>query len=379
MRTFITGVTGFVGANICSEFLKDDKDLQVLVRAGDKGQAISRLNKALALSVHGGSWHKDLKISLGDVTEKNLGLSDEEFLILKKEGVDIFCHSAGSLSFAKKDSKATFATNYHGLVNVLKFVEELGIKDFHYISTAFVHGNSVCSKEYGDLSDFNNPYEMSKFCSENTLQAWAKKNPHVSVYIYRPSIIVGDELSGKVFSLSGYYTYMGVLFATKQMAEKGKIILNNENLLQEDIFSLPINVLGDYDAEINIISIDYFLYMFREIRRQQVAGVYEIVNDKPPIYGELLEMGLKYFNMDSVEVGEIVKDSTRNKTVSRVERMIARGMKEYAPYISRTYDWDLSSLRNVLGDSYKSHISTDENFVSVLLKYAVENNFEVKI
>jgi long-chain acyl-CoA synthetase len=81
-----------------------------------------------------------------------------------------------------------------------------GLRRFAHVSTAYVAGThrGVCDEAGLDRGqDFHNSYERSKWEAERMVHAQAE---HLPIQVFRPSIVVGDELTGWTSSFNVIYT-----------------------------------------------------------------------------------------------------------------------------------------------------------------------------
>ncbi|MBA3916003.1 MAG: SDR family oxidoreductase, partial [Acidobacteriales bacterium] len=102
MAIFLTGSTGYIGAYIAANLMKQhDGALNVLVRAKDSREAERRLWQALQLHMPFGEFHDLLQTRMrvfrGDLTEKNFGLSKDDYDRLIHT-TDSIVHCAASLN-----------------------------------------------------------------------------------------------------------------------------------------------------------------------------------------------------------------------------------------------------------------------------------------
>ncbi len=380
---FLTSATGFLGSYLADYFLSQNFTLSILARAKNKLGARDRVLEALKLTdFNSRPCVNGFSVEEGDVTLPDLGISEKRIAEMRIDRVQELWHSAGSIDFSKHNKENTLAVNLGGIKNVLDFALKLGIPEVHYIGTAYSDGNShvvTYDNDSSSLPAFNNPYEESKYLSEQWLLEWSKKHPEVEVFIYKPSIVVGDRARGKVFNLSGYYRYMGVFYRFRKLVDSGRQILPESNLRAGQEIDLPIIVPGHSETEINLVTVDYVMDILMNLRNNGVEGIYPIVNRTPPLYGELLKNSLKVFNITGVETISSNSELKNSGALKRVESLIARGMIDYLPYISRTYKWDMSATIEQLGRDYEEHPEFDLALVKILMDYAIQNNFDITV
>ena len=158
-KVFLTGATGFVGSLLLRDLLLHRVSLGIcggvilLVRRKRDQSPHERVERLLAqpmFSFLSEQEKSDLvHVVEGDVAEEALGLNkrDEESLLRDRRISHVF-HSAASVSF-KQDLSSAAKMNISASLHVQGFCKQLARADakFIHISTAFVHGGEMGSKE----------------------------------------------------------------------------------------------------------------------------------------------------------------------------------------------------------------------------------------
>ncbi len=216
----ITGITGFLGTEIAAQIMETTGDtVYGLIRADSKEAAADRL---LAL------WYErpELKSEigsriipvLGDVTEKELGLSETDKETLIRE-TDIIIHTAAVIGI-KHTRKEFWSVNVTGTKRVLALAERIQkdhpLKRFSHISTAYVAGTRSGRIMEGSFTDtgFSSLYEQSKFEGEALVR---EARAGLPVSIFRPGQIVGDSVTGRVKNFNTLY-YPLKLYLKQQLS-----------------------------------------------------------------------------------------------------------------------------------------------------------------
>lgn len=146
-KVFVTGSTGFVGANLVRLLIKENYRVKVLVR---KNTNLSNINNL------------DIEIIEGD-------LNDD--LVLQMTDCDYLFHVAAQYSLWKKDQALLYQNNVLGTRNILKSAHKAGIKRTVYTSSVAAIG----VKKDGILADetYQSPaeklignYKKSKYYAE---------------------------------------------------------------------------------------------------------------------------------------------------------------------------------------------------------------------
>ena len=254
MAILLTGSSGFLGSNLLARIVSGNtaKDVLVLCRDASEDLAISRITEKLK------GFFSDAEISLcrqkikvirGDITLPHLGLGEVEFAELAKNCDEIY-HSAASISFS--DSlESSRLVNVEGTRNILDILDyrtknNLPQADLLYVSTAYVAGDNegVFSANSLNLNrTFKNPYEQSKAEAEMLVRQNFDKG---RVRIVRPSIIIGDSITGGTSSFN-------VLYVPTKFLAKG--------LLR----ALPANPLAPCD----LVPVDYVARSIMQIAKME--------------------------------------------------------------------------------------------------------------
>lgn len=182
----LTGSTGFVGAHILDKLLTNtDCTIYCLVRNKNNLDYISRLKKTLQFyfaNKYDDFLGSRIKVIEGDISRKNLGLSNEDY---KYIGNNISC-IINSAAVVKHYGKSTLFddTNIAGVKNIVNLCTDFGIKLYH-ISTLSVSGNVFAEDNFSGAQttdkvtfrennlfvgqDLSNVYIYTKFMAERII------------------------------------------------------------------------------------------------------------------------------------------------------------------------------------------------------------------
>ena len=201
MAIFLTGSTGYIGAHVAANLLRDHgASLNVLVRATDVGEAEGRLWQALQLHLSFPQFYEFLqtrvRIFRGDLTDPGFGLSRDEYDRLVHT-TDSVIHCAASLN--RKSEKSCLNVNLRGTLEVLTLARHAehyhGLRRFSQVSTVAVAGkrqNEVVTEDRSidwERSDYD-PYARTKKFCEHMMHVLLPETPKT---IFRPSIVLGDS------------------------------------------------------------------------------------------------------------------------------------------------------------------------------------------
>ena len=105
MKTFLTGSTGFIGAAIARELLKEGREVRVLVRSGSDTSNLNGL---------------DVEFWKGD-------LLDQESLRQGLKGCDVLYHAAADYKLWTKNPEEMYRINVGGTESILEAALEAGV------------------------------------------------------------------------------------------------------------------------------------------------------------------------------------------------------------------------------------------------------------
>jgi nucleoside-diphosphate-sugar epimerase len=135
----------------------------------------------------------------GDIAEPALGLAEPAYVELAAR-VDAVIHCAAVTDFNRTDGSLE-ATNIAGTRRVAAFAAAAGAVLYH-VSTAFVHTTAD-----GDRGQTAVGYAASKLAAEQVVRSSGV--PHV---ILRPSVVIGDSVTGEIAAFQGLYRVAAGLF-----------------------------------------------------------------------------------------------------------------------------------------------------------------------
>jgi len=209
---FLTGATGNIGANLMLRILDEDPDcrLFLLVRADSTVEAAHRVSDAVrkvAPEADIDAIRRRTTVLCGDVSQRNLGLTDSKLANLSDEITHII-HSAGATQFNLSLGQALL-TNYTGTRNVMtlaRMAHKKGrLQRVAHVSTAYICGTlegALYEDELPNVVRFLNNYEWSKWETERYLRNLMGILP---LTIFRPSIVIGDSRTGRLIKFNVLY------------------------------------------------------------------------------------------------------------------------------------------------------------------------------
>lgn len=371
MYTLLTGATGLVGRYLVRDLLLNGHELAVVVRPSRKQAPRERMEEILQ------HWERELGRALprpvilsGDITETNFGLSDAETDWVR-ENCSTIIHSAAILEFYGKDRAGEpWRTNLNGTQNMINLCRDAGIKDIHYVSTAYVAGyqaDAVMESSLNAGQTFRNDYEESKFCAE-TLVRNIDFADHVTVY--RPAVIAGDSRTGYTNTYHGVYLYlrlMSVMIPPMPADENG-------------FRRAAIRLRMTGEERRNIIPVEWVsAVMCRLFETPEARGLtFHMAPDQPIKSGEMIEYCSNYFKSTGVEFygyDELPPLTNREESEDQwmFERLVTENAETYAPYERTDNVFDMTNTKRFAGDIVCPQI--DQTVVYRYIEYGNEDRW----
>jgi dihydroflavonol-4-reductase len=171
MRVFVTGSTGFVGANLVRLLLEQGYQVKVLVRSSSCLDNI---------------WSQNVEVIQGDLNDPNLSQH--------LSGCQVLFHVAAHYSLWQADSKLLYRNNVLGTRNVLNAARQAGIERTVYTSSVAAigvgeNGIAVDETHQSPVEKLVGDYKKSKYYAEQ--EAVEAVNQGQDIVIVNPSTPIG--------------------------------------------------------------------------------------------------------------------------------------------------------------------------------------------
>lgn len=247
MKTFVTGATGFIGASIVRELLRDDREVRALVRKGSDTSNLAGLDVEL--------WRGDLR--------------DRAGLKQGLQGCDVLYHAAADYRLWTRDPAEMYRINVDGTTAILEAALENGISRVVYTSSVGTLGNPGDGTPGGEdtpvsFADMVGHYKKSKFLAERQAEMFVERG--LPLTIVNPSTPVGPldikpTPTGRIIvdflnrRMPAYLdTGLNIIavedcarghILAEQNGQVGrKYILGNSNLTLREIFAMLAEITG---------------------------------------------------------------------------------------------------------------------------------------
>lgn len=213
----LTGATGLLGQYLLCEALRKRMSMAVVVRPLSGASGRQRIEAVLQRVENQQRRALPRPVVIeGQLDRPGLDLPQPQRQWIA-ENCGAVIHGAASLTFyADQPRGEPYRSNLTGTRHLLQLCHETGIDQFHYISTAYVCGQRsgrVFEQELDVGQTLGNDYERSKFEAEQLVRQAAFATPPT---IYRPSIIVGDSVTGYSSAFHGIYAPLRIFWQLAQ-------------------------------------------------------------------------------------------------------------------------------------------------------------------
>ena len=171
MRAFVTGGTGFVGANLVRLLLQQGYEVRALVRANSSLDNLESLN---------------VEIVRGDVNDRHLSQ--------QMSGCQVLFHVAAQYSLWQADRESLYRNNVLGTRNILSCARQAGIERIVYTSSVAAigvgkDGIAVDETYQSPVEKLVGDYKKSKYYAE--LEAVKAVQQGQDIVIVNPSTPIG--------------------------------------------------------------------------------------------------------------------------------------------------------------------------------------------
>lgn len=275
----LTGATGLVGRFLLAGLMRRQVPTIVLARAQTHRTAMARIDEALAPFESHNLLPRPIVLE-ADLNTPGLSLDRPSLEILRSTPLRIL-HSAASIRFiADSPTGEPYATNVNGTQNLLTLARNWNVDQFHHVSTAYVQcdRSPETDREFRrayeasvvSLDKAGNDYERSKIQSEQLILNCS----HIgSKTIYRPSIVVGDSVTGYTSTYHGFYAPLQIAL--------GIVKALGLDLATADEMRRRLGLKSD-DSK-NLVPVDWLAEAILHLMHtpQAIGGIYHLTHPQP--------------------------------------------------------------------------------------------------
>lgn len=193
-KIFLTGATGFVGAFLLDELLRQTQaDIYCLVRSTDAESGKQRLQNHLESYLLWNESFSDRIIPvIGDLSQPLLGFSEQQFQLIASQ-IDLIYHNGASINLIYPYSVLK-AANVLGTQEVLRLASQSKLKPVHYVSTLSVLSSDNSSDNTDKEGVPYGGYAQTKWVAEKLIIAARERG--IPTSIYRLGRVSGHSQTG---------------------------------------------------------------------------------------------------------------------------------------------------------------------------------------
>lgn len=188
MSILITGGAGYIGSHTCVELINAGEEIVVIDNLSNASvQAIDAVK-----SITG----KDFPFFIGDVIDK-----ESLKRIFLRHKIDAVIHFAGYKAVGESCAKPLlyYHNNIAGIVNLCEVMNEFGVKNIIFSSSATVYGSNVSPlTEDMQTGGCSNPYGRTKYMTEEILKDLHTADNQWNAILLRYFNPIGAHESGRI-------------------------------------------------------------------------------------------------------------------------------------------------------------------------------------
>jgi thioester reductase-like protein len=363
-HVLLTGATGLVGQYLVRDLLLRGVPLAVVIRSQEGTPAAQRLDAILQ------HWEGELGQPLprpvclaGEITQPDLGLSPDDLRWVAEHCRSIL-HNAASLKFQGNDrTEEPWLSNYTGTSNVLDLCRRAGVREMHYVSTAYVCGRRqgcIRETELDCGQEFRNDYEQCKFEAEKLVTSADFLDRRT---VYRPAVIVGDSRTGFTITyhaLYSYFQFIELFCQTQPLNADGNRVLD-----------VRLNLTGNEPR--NLIPVDWVSAVIAHLflSPEHHGRTYHLTPPRPVTAQELMEGMTSRFNVVGVRC--VGPDAMTESNKNAVERLFYDYVAQYQPYWTEDPLFDCTNT--LLAAPHLPCPQIDRDCIHRLIDFAIADNW----
>jgi thioester reductase-like protein len=264
---FLTGFPGFIAGRLLEKLAKPETQFFLLVQPQFVTRAMEEVEE---IAEFAGVPLESFVIVEGDITEPQLGISNDDLETIQFETTDVF-HLAAAYDLAIPKDVA-FRVNLEGTKNVNDLVCSIkNLRRYNYISTCYVAGKRkgrIFETDLEHKDGFRNYYEETKYLAELEVERLKNLFP---VTIYRPSVVVGDSETGETVKYDGIYYLINYM-------RKAPAVLRVVNV-------------GNKDVRLNLVPVDFVVDAIAALSSEKgaVGKTIALADPQPMTTAELFD------------------------------------------------------------------------------------------
>ncbi len=325
MKLLITGATGRVGTALV-ERLAGIHSLRLLAHGdpADVSRAKERLVSHFGGDVGARIESGEIEVECGDLELPGLGLDSKQRRELSHD-VDGILHLAALTDFEDPGDDRHHRVNVGGALEIARLAAA-NCKPIPLllVSTAYVSGDhdgefAETDRDVGQ--GFHNPYERSKLAAEHAVIEFARRS-NVPCSIFRLGVVMPDAPRAGLATGPGPLVFLEFLAGLEGRGVKR---------------TGSIRYTGDVAATLNMVSLEATVEVLARAaaRMGSLSGVYHVTARRPTSIGRIAKLVNE--QIPTLEIALVptksLDDPAGADRPDRIEKMLARHCRPYAPYL----------------------------------------------
>ncbi len=352
----ITGGFGFLGQYITWGLLKQGFTVILIARAKNESEKTQRLQSLQTYNtLVNPLFHvtqeqfKNCHIVSGDMSLPKLGLTGTDYENLVSLNIDTIWNVAACMQYEKENYDISLQTNVYSLQELLCIAKKTR-SHINHISTAFIGGKAsqggpVIQEKLYSTDHFFNSYDATKNKAEHVLL----QQSDVPVSIFRPSIIIGDSITGMCSSDFGFYEFIKLFNRFK--SHNLTLSIYKETLIN----LIPVDICGTHIINLGLTKTRAHNQIFT-------------IADPDPYTGETICTIIgKCFsmNIDFIPFEKTLPQSMNKKEV--LFNKIIRRSKNF-PFVLESFSFSTANTEKALGSSAIAGWNKSISFFEFIIK-----------
>ncbi|WHI48135.1 SDR family oxidoreductase [Microbulbifer sp. JMSA004] len=353
----VVGGFGFIGQYLTWGLLQKGLNVVLIARnnANNRAEKLKQKNSfanpRYKLSENN---FDQLTIISGDLNKPNLGLSSASYRQLCSLNIGSIWNSAADMHYSYSNLQQSINTNVIG-VNRLIDIAVTAKCRLNQISTAFIagkaHANGIAINEVlYRPGNFFNAYDYTKNIAENLIA----ESKNLEYTIYRPTIVLGDSVSGYTNSESGYYEYVKLL-----------------NRLKKQHVEIPIHLKYTPGCFINVIPVDICCDAILKISEKHEATrnqYFNIADSNPMTVDNFIKFNRNYFKLD---LRQFIENHTSLSNLSEREKRLLKiiNRMQNGPFLNSDFRFSSVNSQEVLGHPVQNQWCNSNSYLTKVVDY----------
>lgn len=340
-KIFLTGITGLVGSSVVVSLLRqrDDVSIVCMTRRNSVKTAAERVADVIRAQCEFDSCPEAAEKILSRISAVDGDVVSMDPAAIAKlpevRGVDKIFHCAADVNLGKDPTGKTFNINYNGTLRMLELAKLLQVKEFHYVSTAYVAGclkGRAMEAQHPDYGH-NNPYEQSKWQAENEVRKCG-----IPFTIYRPGIVTGRISDGRIRKPLAVYRVFEFLAKLKSH------YCTKQNLDPNEYVDMHLHFLTSQSERVYFAPIDFVQKSITAlIQRPACNRTYHLTGNSPVSVEVISKSVCTVLRLSGVFISE------EKTELSSDDKLMSRFLGDLFPYFSNNVIFDQTNITEALG------------------------------